>query len=64
MRNMQGDSGTWGSLKQMNATRNAKPQPRPTAAGNAMARGMLTGKYKAPNVFGKIKRQASKMFGL
>lgn len=44
-----GDSGMWGSLSMMNATRNAKQKPRPTAAGNRMAKAMLTGKMPASN---------------
>lgn len=59
-----GDSGTWGSLKQMNATRNAKQKPWPTKSGNAMTRAMLTGKYNSPYTKGKIKSQANRMFGL
>lgn len=58
------DSGTFGSLKQMNATRNAKQKPRPTAQGNTNARAMMTGKYNNPYTKGKLKSQANKMFGL
>jgi hypothetical protein len=55
----QGDSGTFGSRATMNAI--GKMQQKKKPAVN-MTKAMLTGKYKSPNVFGKVKKAAGKMF--
>lgn len=53
MRDMKGDSGTWGSMKQMNATRNAKAvKPKPM---KPFGRSMITGKVDKRSL-GKIIR--------